>query len=255
MILKSRPPFSNSELLDLVFQAQQGDGDAARMVLESFVDMVHKDARRFGRLNVDDAESVALFAISEAIRTFSFEREVPFRAWMRQHIVGYLRNESAKDAGCNTRAGRKLFFKYAATAAKDRSERGGIENHAAVAKALNVTTDDISQFKIATSPKSNVAEMDIPEAAPNSEKALAREERRLLVQAVIEYTELNDREAAILDRLFLNDDFSEEQTTLESVGQDYGITRERVRQIKTAILAKLKATIDRLGLTAELSGD
>lgn len=39
--------------------------------------------------------------------------------------------------------------------------------------------------------------------------------------------------------------------TLEAIGRALGVTRERVRQIETRALAKLRAECERLGITAQ----
>ena len=47
---------------------------------------------------------------------------------------------------------------------------------------------------------------------------------------------LNDKEEAILDRRLL----SEDPVTLREIGEEFGITRERVRQIEARLLAKIR---------------
>ena len=56
--------------------------------------------------------------------------------------------------------------------------------------------------------------------------------------------ELPDREVQILVRRFGLD--GEEEQTLEEIGQHFGITRERIRQLQNAALAKLHQMLDRL---------
>jgi RNA polymerase primary sigma factor len=63
-----------------------------------------------------------------------------------------------------------------------------------------------------------------------------------IVRALI--GELPDREVQILVRRFGLD--GEEEQTLEEIGQHFGITRERIRQLQNAALAKLHQMLDRL---------
>ena len=56
--------------------------------------------------------------------------------------------------------------------------------------------------------------------------------------------ELPDREVQILVRRFGLD--GAEEQTLEEIGQHFGITRERIRQLQNAALAKLRQMLDRL---------
>lgn len=56
--------------------------------------------------------------------------------------------------------------------------------------------------------------------------------------------ELPDRETRILTRRFGLD--GEEVQTLEDIGHRFGITRERIRQLQNAALAKLRKMLDQL---------
>ena len=56
--------------------------------------------------------------------------------------------------------------------------------------------------------------------------------------------ELLDREMKILTRRFGLD--GEEEQTLEEIGHRFGITRERIRQLQNAALAKLRKMLDQL---------
>ena len=63
--------------------------------------------------------------------------------------------------------------------------------------------------------------------------------RRMLNRAVIDaLDELNDREKAVVRLRFGLDDG--QARTLEEVGKEFGVTRERIRQIESKTLAKLR---------------
>jgi RNA polymerase primary sigma factor len=63
-----------------------------------------------------------------------------------------------------------------------------------------------------------------------------RRARDAAIEAIL--TELNDRERRIIELRFGLTDRA--AMTLEEVGQEYGVTRERIRQIQTKSLAKLR---------------
>ena len=66
--------------------------------------------------------------------------------------------------------------------------------------------------------------------------------RTLLNEAVKQALgELNDREQAVVRLRFGLDDG--QMRTLEEVGKEFGVTRERVRQIEAKTLAKLRHPI------------
>ena len=64
-------------------------------------------------------------------------------------------------------------------------------------------------------------------------------------------TTLNDRERYILTKRRL----SEDPTTLEDLSQEYGISRERVRQIEVRAFEKLQKAIRNAALEQKLAQD
>ena len=63
--------------------------------------------------------------------------------------------------------------------------------------------------------------------------------RKLLNEAVLEaLDELNDRERQVVRLRFGLEDG--QARTLEEVGREFGVTRERIRQIESKTLAKLR---------------
>ncbi len=62
--------------------------------------------------------------------------------------------------------------------------------------------------------------------------------------------QLNDKQRAVISRRFGLRGF--EQATLEDVGAEIGLTRERVRQIQVEALNHLKDVLRNRGLTAEV---
>ena len=58
---------------------------------------------------------------------------------------------------------------------------------------------------------------------------------------------LTEKEADVLRKRFgLND--GEKEMTLEDIGQEYGLTRERIRQIESKTLRKLRKKDNKIGL-------
>jgi len=78
--------------------------------------------------------------------------------------------------------------------------------------------------------------------------------RRMLGDAVLEaLSELNDREKAVVRLRFGLDDG--QARTLEEVGREFGVTRERIRQIEAKTLAKLRHPHRSQKLRDYLDGD
>ena len=63
------------------------------------------------------------------------------------------------------------------------------------------------------------------------------EEERKTLQRILSSVSLNDRERAIVERRLLAD----EPETLLEIGDDLGLSRERIRQLEVRIMDKLKA--------------
>ena len=74
------------------------------------------------------------------------------------------------------------------------------------------------------------------------------DQRRVMLASAME--NLNDRERHILTQRRLQ----ENPTTLEDLSQEYGISRERVRQIEVRAFEKLQKAIRNAALEERLSG-
>jgi RNA polymerase primary sigma factor len=77
---------------------------------------------------------------------------------------------------------------------------------------------------------------DAPAVCPDAEQAVMHESVRRIVHAILEA--LPPREADVLRRRFGVNGYDEQ--TLEEIGKEYGITRERIRQIETKALKALR---------------
>ena len=78
--------------------------------------------------------------------------------------------------------------------------------------------------------------------------------RKLLNEAVLEaLDELNDRERQVVRLRFGLEDG--QARTLEEVGREFGVTRERIRQIESKTLAKLRHPLRSQKLRDYLDGE
>ncbi|MBI2704749.1 MAG: RNA polymerase sigma factor RpoD [Actinobacteria bacterium] len=108
---------------------------------------------------------------------------------------------------------------------------------ARVREIMRISQDPLSlDSPVGEEDDSNLADFIEDQQAEAPE---GRAARMMLTNAVIEaLDELNDREKAVVRLRFGLDDG--QARTLEEVGKEFGVTRERIRQIESKTLAKLR---------------
>ena len=75
----------------------------------------------------------------------------------------------------------------------------------------------------------------VNDSSPSADKQLVLESLRQEIQEVLSY--LNDRERTVIEAYF---GIGQQEMTLEEIGVKYGLTRERVRQIKEKAIRRLR---------------
>ena len=238
------------------------DSDAAAQMVTSHLRLVAKIAmgyRGYG-LPLGEIISEGNVGLMQAVKRF--EPEKGFRLatyamwWIKASIQEYiLRSWSLVKIG-TTAAQKKLFFNLRRMKGEIKAlEEGDLtpENVETIATKLDVSEDDvISMNRRMAGPDSSLnaplrADSEgewqdwLVDDSENQETILAdREEmddrRRMLADAM---KVLNERERKILVARRLQED----AVTLEELSQEYGISRERVRQIEVRAFEKLQKAI------------
>lgn len=192
--------------------------------------------------------------LMQAIRKFDPTKNVRFYAyaawWVRAYILRYLLNTYRLVKVGTTQDQRKLFYNLKKERAK--LEREGFTPDAKLlADRLNVRERDVIEMDQRLGswelsldqplgPDTEGTLLDVlpaPEAA--ADEALGQRELRLLFRrklAEFAHT-LDERDEDILRNRLL----SETPLTLDDLGQKYGITKERTRQLEARIISKLRA--------------
>ena len=238
------------------------DADAAQTLVTSHLRLVAKIAmgyRGYG-LPLGEIISEGNLGLMRAVKRF--EPEKGFRLatyamwWIRASIQEYiLRSWSLVKIG-TTAAQKKLFFNIRRLKGEIQAfEEGDLspENVEKIASRLDVGKDDVISMnrRMAASDSSLNAPLRVDsegewqdwlvDEAENQETVLAEREEaeerhRLLTEAM---KALNDRERKILIARRLQ----EEAVTLEHLSQEYGVSRERIRQIEMRAFEKLQKAI------------
>jgi RNA polymerase sigma-32 factor len=236
-----------------------GDPDAAGKLVTSHLRLVAKIAMGYRGYGLPIAEVISEgnVGLMQAVKRFDPERGFRLSTyamwWIRAAIQEFiLRSWSLVKMG-TTADQKKLFFNLKRMKGQIKAlEEGDLkpENVTTIAKKLGVSEDEVVSMnrRLAAQDSSlNAplrAESDgewqdfLVDDSADQETLLAEheelDERKELL--AIAMHELNDRERKILTDRRLKD----EPTTLEELSKEFGISRERVRQIEVRAFEKLQ---------------
>lgn len=250
-------------------RAWRDDGDeyALHRLTRAHMRLVVSLAAKYRRYGLPMADLIqeGNIGLMKAAERFEPERDVRFSTyvswWIRSCIQDYvLRNWSIVRTG-TTSAQKSLFFNLR----RLRAQIGDVdnaaltpENRTKIATELKVRESDVDAMAQRLSASDRSLNAPVGDEENSQWQDFLVDENAVPEEAVMEstdterrkewlgeaMTQLNDRERFIIAERRL----SEEGSTLESLGQVLGISKERVRQIENAALTKLrKALVNRLG--------
>ena len=169
--------------------------------------------------------------------------------WIKAYIQNYIIRSWSLVKMDTTQAQRKLFYRVADLPLPIDSE-DHLENVGKLADRIKVTEDEVIDMSARL--KAHDLSLDdliadhsgdtfvdtLRDGSPDQEQLLAHfeEQQDLKFWADLAVKTLNPREKYIVDQRVL----SENPVTLTELGEHFGVTRERVRQIERAALEKLR---------------
>ncbi|MBC8129101.1 MAG: RNA polymerase factor sigma-32 [Rhizobiaceae bacterium] len=240
------------------------DQDALHKITSAHMRLVISMASKFRHfgLAMNDLIQEGHVGLLEAAARFEPEREVRFSTyatwWIRASIQDYiLRNWSIVRGGTSS-AQKALFFnlrRLRARLSQGSESLSGTAMYREIATALKVSESDVALMDSRLSgPDSSlnapliedesgsadrqdflVAKDPLPDAIVSS--SIDDQRRVTWLNSALDV--LSDRELKIIRERRLQDDGA----TLESLGTKLGISKERVRQIETRALEKLRAAL------------
>ncbi|MFQ5971025.1 MAG: RNA polymerase sigma factor RpoH [Alphaproteobacteria bacterium] len=251
---------------------EHGDVEAAHKLVTSHLRLVAKIAagyRGYG-LPLNELISEGNVGLMQAVKKFDPDRGFRLATyamwWIRASIQEYILHSWSLVKMGTTAAQKKLFFNLRRLKGQLRAvEEGDMspENVKKIAEELNVSEGDVIDMnrRLAAPDHSLNAPLradsegewvDWLEDESESQEVLLAEQdelqkRRQLLQRAMRT--LNDRERHILTERRLQDS----PTTLEELSQQYGISRERVRQIEVRAFEKLQRAIKNLAIEQRLA--
>lgn len=234
---------------------QEGDLAAAHRLTCAnlrFVVKVALEYRGYG-LRLLDLIQEGNIGLMLAVKKFDPERGIRLISyavwWIRAYMQNFIvRSWSLVKIG-TTQAQKKLFFKLN-QARNSLRHLSGAEATEQLAEQLEVRDQEIEEMALRLGQRDASLDLELiagedftlldtlADERENQETALIqRQESRLdkrLVQRAL--ATLKPRERQIVEDRFLRED----QRTLQELADDYGISRERIRQIEKATLEKLR---------------
>lgn len=238
---------------------EHGDRTAAWQLVTSNLRLVVMIARDYQRAvhNLLDLVQEGNVGLLEAIKNFDPYRGVRFPSyavwWVRAYIIRYIMNNWRMVKVGTTQAQRKLFFNLQKERA--RLEREGFSPEPKlIAEALGVKEAEVVEMsqRLASRDMSVDAPLgegeegsllDFLPAATQTAEAVADEEvQRLVREKAAEFKQtLTGKDLIIYERRLEALMRDEEPVTLQEIGDEFGVTRERIRQIEARLKKKLGA--------------
>jgi RNA polymerase sigma-32 factor len=234
---------------------EQGDRVAAARLVTANLRLVVMIARQYQRAfkNLLDLIQEGNVGLLEAVKNFDPYRGVRFPSyavwWIRAYIIRYAMNNWRLVKLGTTQAQRKLFFNLQRE--KDRLEREGFRpDPALIAERLAVKQSEVIEMEqrlagrdvsvdAPIGPEGDASMLDfLPAQGGDSEGKVGDAEiRQLVAEKIHEFGEtLRDKEKVIFAERMV----AEEPLTLQEIGEKYGVSRERVRQIEERIRKRLR---------------
>jgi RNA polymerase sigma-32 factor len=249
---------------------EHGDREAAHKLINSHLRLVAKIARRYRGygLPIADVISEGNVGLMQAVQRFKPEkgfRLATYAAWwIRAAIQEYILHSWSLVRMATTANRKKLFFNLRKAKTKISVLDDGDMRHdqiETIAKRLGVTTQDVIDMNRWLSGDASLnapiraqrhsgewQDWLVDEGASQETTLATRDEfnnrRKALASAL---SVLNDRERRIFEARKLADD----PITFANLAAEFGISRERVRQIEVSSLEKVKKAVNNRVVTSE----
>ncbi len=255
--IRRYPVLTREEEHDLAVQYKQvGDVEAAYKLVRSNLRLVVMIAREYERAfrNLLDLIQEGNIGLMESLKNFDPYRGVRFPSyavwWIRAYIIRYLMNNWRMVKLGTTQAQRRLFFNLQKEKEKLEAE-GFVPGAKLIAQRLDVKESEVIEMdqRLSGRDLSTDAPMGEGETAtllntltdnsPTPEESLAEDEYRQAIKGRLKtFGEgLKDKELVVFRERLM----AEQPLTLREIGERYGISRERVRQIEHRVKKKLKS--------------
>lgn len=244
----------------LARRAQDGDEAARQRMIESNLRLVVKIARRYvnGSLPLLDLIEEGNLGLIHAVKKFDPERGFRFSTyatwWIRQTIERAIMNQShtvrlpihvIKDINSCLRAARRL-----------RQEHDLAPTLVELAQYVGRDVADVERLMalhnrvtVQFAPSDGDGPVDLLRARREAGPSQCAQKKS--VNDIVDHwvCELGEKQRAVVERRFGLHGYQRE--TLEQIGADIGVTRERVRQIQLDALKNLREMMESHGISSD----
>lgn len=236
-------------------------------IVKAYSPIIKATIREFSGYREDPEEltSEGLYAIVQAAHRFDMESGFRFstyaKSWVRGVMLGFITKNYFPVNICTSHAKKKLFFAIRRRIAYELKTNGNYEMSMTeaneFAKEFELTPEDvIALYEMIRKPPVSLADpvhnedgsmtrLDfVKDSSPNTDELFSEEFRhefhRRIILEVANHV-LAPREHAIFLSQTLAD--KDHVKTLETLGEEFDISKERVRQIRNQAVDKVKAEI------------
>lgn len=181
--------------------------------------------------------------------------------WIRAYILKFLMDNKSLVRIGTTDAQRKLFFRLRAEAekmyaltqkfdARLLAEKIGVKESEVVEMNQRLSRGDASLDLPAFDDQSGTRQVDL--IVDDDEAVDERLAHEQLLDILRDQTETLEKELNERDLfIFRNRILAEEPVTLQDVGDKFGITRERARQLEAKVIRKIRDRLEEIGLNED----
>ncbi|MBF0106645.1 MAG: RNA polymerase factor sigma-32 [Deltaproteobacteria bacterium] len=248
------------------YQKHQDKESAQKLVLAN-LRLVVKIAieYRSAYYNILDLIQEGNLGLLRAVQKYDVDRGVRFTSyaawWVRAYILKFILDNFRLVRIGTTQAQKKLFFNLIQE--KEKIEKMGIAaTSEMISKKLDVKEHEVIEMQ----KRLGNREMELDAPRKNFEGALnmdfistedkkadeqveTSELKEILLTNLKEFTaSLSEKERNIFSKRL----FNEVPKTLQEIADQYGITRERIRQIENRVITKMRTYFATKGLTLEI---
>ncbi|MFL5352619.1 RNA polymerase sigma factor RpoD/SigA [Archangium sp.] len=234
-----------------------GDVQAAYRLVAANLRLVVKLAHEYHRnpMALLDLVQEGNIGLMQAVKKYDPERGVKLSSyaawWIRAYILRYIMDNWKMVKLGTTEAQRKLFFKLRQE--QDKLMAQGFEvTPKMLAERLNVTEQDVVEMDQRLGhdemsldapvggDDSGATRMDrfLPSASVGAEERLGNEQLKALFREKLQEfaRSLEGKERYIFENRLISD----EPLTLQDIGDKYGVSRERARQIEAGLINRMR---------------